>query len=79
MHYQPPFPKNMDNSKNSSINKNWKQKFSPSKSSLRNSNLDNSSTFHIYKKIERGGTNLKQEEESSNVKQKEQGVIKSQA
>jgi hypothetical protein len=46
---------------------------------LRNSNLDNSSTFHIYKKIERGGTNLKQEEESSNVKQKEQGVIKSQA
>jgi hypothetical protein len=43
-HCQPPFPKNMDNLKNFSTNKDWKKKLSPSKSSLNNSNLDNSST-----------------------------------
>jgi hypothetical protein len=53
-HYQPPFPKNTENLKNSSTIKNWTQKFSPSKFGVKNLNLKNlnldNSTLHTYKK-----------------------------
>ncbi len=53
--YQPPFPQKKLNKKNSTTNKDWKQKFSPSKPGFKNSNLDNSSTLNTCKKLRGGG------------------------